>query len=163
MMKRRVVIESPLKADSKEGYERNKRYARACMRDSLMRGEAPYASHLLFDQPGLLDDTVADERELAIQAGFAWGTEADVCAIYVDLGISDGMSRGRHRASMLRIPVYERTLPPGWEEDALRREGRYRAALRKPFLMVLVCAVLAAFASYSLVHGLHELLLTIIE
>lgn len=50
-MKRRVVIESPLKGD----YERNTAYARLALRDSLKRGEIPFASHLLY--PQTLDDT----------------------------------------------------------------------------------------------------------
>ena len=33
-------------------------YARACLRDSLLRGEAPIASHLLYTQPvASLDDS----------------------------------------------------------------------------------------------------------
>ena len=39
-----VLLESPY-----AGYvERNLAYARACMRDCLLRGEAPFASHLLY-------------------------------------------------------------------------------------------------------------------
>lgn len=45
---RRVVLESPFAGD----VERNVRYAKACIRDCLSRGEAPIASHLLFTQPG---------------------------------------------------------------------------------------------------------------
>lgn len=41
------------------------------MLDALDRGEAPYASHLLYTQ--MLDDTIPAERELGIKAGFAWG------------------------------------------------------------------------------------------
>ena len=93
-----VVIESPLGASTREGIERNKEYARMAMLDSLRRGEAPYASHLLFDQPGLLDDQHPTERELGINAGFAWGGKADVVAVYQDHGISPGMERGIIRA-----------------------------------------------------------------
>lgn len=93
-MKPRVVIESPLRADTPEGYERNRQYARACMRDSFNRGEAPFASHLMYDQPGILDDTLPEERKLGIQAGLEWGQVATIRAIYVDLGISGGMRLG---------------------------------------------------------------------
>lgn len=41
MSKPLVVIESPLKGS----FRRNVAYAKAAMRDSLARGEAPYASH----------------------------------------------------------------------------------------------------------------------
>lgn len=89
-----VIIESPLNANSRQGIEENKTYAKACLVDSLKRGEAPFASHLLYDQPGILDDLRPDERETGIRAGFAWGNRADLVAIYVDRGISGGMARG---------------------------------------------------------------------
>jgi len=107
---RRVIIESPLRADTPEGYERNRRYARACMRDSLGRGEAPFASHLLYDQPGILDDTIVEERERGIKAGFEWELAAQAVVVYGDLGISDGMKRGIERAKALNLPVEYRWL-----------------------------------------------------
>jgi len=105
-----VVIESPLSGDR----ERNKRYARAAMLDCLRRGEAPYASHLLFDQPGLLDDDVPEQRVAGMLAGFAWGACADLVAVYTDLGISPGMWAGVERAVGAGQSVETRTLP-GWE------------------------------------------------
>jgi hypothetical protein len=62
-----VILESPYAGD----VEANMRYARAAMRDSLMRGEAPFASHLLYTQEGVLLDSVPEERTLGIEAGFA--------------------------------------------------------------------------------------------
>lgn len=62
---RRVIIESPYAGD----VELNAQYARECLRDSLTRGEAPIASHLLYTQPGVLDDAVPRERALGIEAG----------------------------------------------------------------------------------------------
>src|SRR3546814_12910998 len=64
-----VIIESPYAGDVEE----NTRYARACLQDCLRRGEAPFASHLLYTQPGILDDRVPDERELGLEAGRRWG------------------------------------------------------------------------------------------
>lgn len=84
---KRVLIESPLKGD----YEANREYARRCMRDSLKRGEAPLASHLLYDQTGILDDRFDSDRRRGMQAGFTWGAMAELVAVYIDLGISDGM------------------------------------------------------------------------
>ena len=66
---KRVIIESPYAGD----VERNLRYARAAMKDCLHRGEAPYASHLLYTQEGVLDDDVPGERKLGISAGLSWG------------------------------------------------------------------------------------------
>lgn len=102
----RVVIESPLAGD----IALNTTYARRCMRDSLARGEAPFASHLLYAQLGLLDDNVPTEREQGIAAGFAWGACADLVAVYTDRGISDGMRRGIARAEAAGTPVEYRRL-----------------------------------------------------
>lgn len=44
-----VIVESPYAGDVKT----NVAYARAAIRDCLMRGEAPYASHLLYTQEGV--------------------------------------------------------------------------------------------------------------
>ena len=95
VMPRRVILESPYAGD----VETNLRYARAAMRDCLLRGEAPYASHLLYTQPGVLDDDDPGERQQGIDAGLAWGDAADAAVVYTDLGISAGMKYGiaRHR------------------------------------------------------------------
>jgi hypothetical protein len=106
----KVVIESPLSAPDRDGIERNKTYAVRCMKDSLARGEAPYASHLLFDRPGLLDDQISTEREMGMLAGFAWGDYADLCAVYVDNGISRGMQAGIDRYRHRGIPIEFRRL-----------------------------------------------------
>ena len=70
---RRVVIESPYAGDT----ARNEAYARACMADCLMRGEAPFASHLLYTQDGVLDDGDEAQRKLGMEAGFRWAKCAD--------------------------------------------------------------------------------------
>lgn len=113
-----VIIESPLRGD----YELNRRYARACMRDSLKRGEAPFASHLLYDQPGILDDTNIDERILGITAGLAWGGRADLVAVYIDLGYTDGMSFGVNRHKSNGTPLVYRNLPADWDKNGGKNE-----------------------------------------
>ena len=89
-----VLIESPFAGD----VETHIRYARACMRDSLLRGEYPFAMHLLYTQHGILDDTIPDERTLGIAAGMAWGKHAAKTVVYTDLGISPGMKYGIQKA-----------------------------------------------------------------
>lgn len=98
---RRVVIESPYAGE----VALNVAYAKRCFLDSLRRGEAPYASHLLFTQEGLLDDLVAEERALGIAAGLAWGAAGELVAVYVDRGISSGMRQGvlAHRRRGIEI------------------------------------------------------------
>jgi len=85
---RLVVIESPFAGD----VERNLAYLRAAMKDCLLRGEAPFASHALYTQPGVLNDNDPAERRLGIAAGFEWGEMADAHVFYTDLGWSKGMT-----------------------------------------------------------------------
>jgi hypothetical protein len=100
-----VVIESPLSGN----FNRNIRYARLCMLDSLQRGEAPFASHLLYTQ--MLDDVVHNQRRLGMEAGFAWGRSGDLRAFYVDLGMSSGMEEGETQAQALGQETERRQLP----------------------------------------------------
>ena len=103
---RLVIIESPYGGD----INRNVAYARACVRDSLLRGEAPIASHLLYTQPGILRDEVPEERRWGINAGLAWSTVAEAAVIYQDLGISPGMNDGIEHALKLGRLVEHRNL-----------------------------------------------------
>jgi len=89
------------------------KYARAALRDCLLRGEYPIASHLLYTQPGILSDVEPEERALGIAAGLAWGEKADATVVYVDLGISSGMQHGIERAQMVGRPVETRKIS-GW-------------------------------------------------
>lgn len=108
---RLVILESPYAGD----VETNLRYARACLRDCLVRGEFPIASHLLYTQPGVLDDDKPDERALGIEAGLAWGAKADATVVYTDLGISTGMVHGIENARNAARPVeYRSTLWDGF-------------------------------------------------
>ena len=104
---KRVIVESPYAGD----VERNIRYARAAMKDCLLRREAPYASHLLYTQEGVLDDKNPAERKLGMEAGFAWGAVADYVVVYTDLGITDGMKLGIEKREGERRSIKYRTLP----------------------------------------------------
>ena len=106
---RTVVLESPFAGD----VELNVRYARACLRDCLLRGEAPFASHLLYTQPGVLNDDDPNERSMGINAGFVIGLGYETTVVYTDLGISDGMKMGIALALKIERPVEYRTLE-GW-------------------------------------------------
>lgn len=84
---RKVILESPY-----SGFvQRNIEYARLCVKDSLLRGESPIASHLLYTQEGILDDLIPEERNLGIDAGLAWLSVADAHVFYDDYGYSSGM------------------------------------------------------------------------
>jgi hypothetical protein len=104
--RRLVLLESPYAGD----VFRNAQYARAAMRDSLLRGEFPYASHLLYTQVGILDDNKPAERSLGIVAGLAWGRCAARTVAYLDRGMSDGMRIGIDAARAAGREVEERTI-----------------------------------------------------
>ena len=106
---RLVIIESPYAGDVQANVE----YARKCVRDSLGRGEAPIASHLLYTQPGILDDDVPHERQWGIDAGLAWRKVAEATVVYMDRGMSKGMGYGIEAAQKAGIPVEYR-----WINDA---------------------------------------------
>lgn len=105
-MKRLVILESPYAGD----VDANVEYARRCVRDSLMRGEAPIASHLLYTQSGILRDEEPAERALGIEAGLAWRHVADATIVYTDRGISSGMRVGIAAAHAAGLPIEYRTL-----------------------------------------------------
>lgn len=96
-----VILESPYAGD----VEKNVEYARKCLRDSLRRGEAPLASHLLYTQPGVLDDNDPSERQQGIDAGLAWRRCAEASVVYADNGISDGMRYGIEAAKQAGLTV----------------------------------------------------------
>lgn len=104
---RLVILESPYAGD----VERNVAYARACLRDCLYRGESPLASHLLYTQPGVLNDHSPEERAMGLKAGHDWYLKAYTCVVYTDLGISPGMEAGIAAARSHGVPVEYRTLP----------------------------------------------------
>lgn len=103
---KRVILESPFAGS----VERNIRYARACVRDSLLRGEAPIASHILYTQEGILNDDIPAERQHGIDAGLAWRFVSDGTVVYTDFGISRGMQYGIDAATSAGKPVEYRTL-----------------------------------------------------
>lgn len=104
---RLVIIESPYAGQ----VEKNVEYARAAVKDCLRRGEAPIASHLLYTQDGILDDSNIDERTLGIGAGWAWMKVAQEVVVYTDRGISEGMKYGIMEANEAGLKVSYRTLP----------------------------------------------------
>lgn len=102
--RRFVLLESPWAGDNAA----NLQYALQALWDSLKRGEAPFASHMLYTQ--VLDDSIPEEREMGIEAGLAIGWYAEATVVYADLGVSEGMQRGIERANAEERPVEYRYL-----------------------------------------------------
>jgi hypothetical protein len=105
---KRTIIESPYAGH----VMRNLLYAEFCCYDSLMyHKEAPIASHLIYTRDNILRDDIKEERDLGIQAGFAWREVADISAFYIDLGTSLGMTLGIEHCINTKSPYDERILP----------------------------------------------------
>lgn len=125
-----VVVESPFGSQDWSEVRRNIWYARTCIKDALNRGENPYCSHLFFPQPGILVDNDPEDRRRGIEAGLVWGDNAEVRAVYTDLGITPGMRKGIERAQEIGQSVDERVLSPGLKrKHGSSREGKIRAIM----------------------------------
>lgn len=103
---KRVIIESPYAGD----VATNLAYLQECIRDSLRRGEAPFASHQMYTQA--LDDRDIDQRTLGITAGFAWRASADLVVFYEDLGWSPGMWAAHRICQEIEKPIATRRIRP---------------------------------------------------
>ncbi len=102
-----VIVESPFAGD----VDANIEYAQKCMHDCLSRQEAPYASHLLYTQPNVLDDDKPDERYWGIEAGFAFKHMEGVHTVfYMDKGMSGGMQLAKDYLSKHEMTFEERYL-----------------------------------------------------
>ena len=99
-------MESPWSGDTL----RNQAYARLALKHSIALGEAPFASHLLYTQLGVLNDKNAQERALGIVLGLVWGLAAEATVVYIDNGISEGMQLGIQAAHEAGRPVIYRSL-----------------------------------------------------
>lgn len=106
--KRLVIIETP----DIEHNQASLDYTKACMQDSLLRGEAPLAGHLFYPEPSILNDQSPDERELWATSRQAWVNTADLSAVYTDRGISARMEQGITAALRAGVPVTFRNIEP---------------------------------------------------
>jgi hypothetical protein len=105
---RRVILESPFAGVTEQVRQSNITYARAALKDCLMRGEAPFASHLLYTQ--VLEDLIPSDRKLGIEAGLVWGEVAEATVVYTDHGISSGMEKGIEHAKTAGRPIEYRSI-----------------------------------------------------
>lgn len=106
----RVQLESPYAAKDADTRALYDRYLSAALRDSLLRGEAPFASHAIYTRIGVLDDRIPEDRRLGISAGFAYLRRASLVVVYKNFGITKGMQRAIEVAKAEHIPVEYRTL-----------------------------------------------------
>lgn len=142
----RVVIESPLAGD----LPANQRYARRAVRDSLARSEAPYAAHLFYAHPELLDDLIPEQRALGLTAGLLWASQAEICAVYLDRGLSRGMELGIAQARQLGMRISLRWL------DQINRSVAATAAIHAGYACRLA-APRAGTTDVTLIAGGEDL------
>lgn len=113
-----VIIESPYAGD----IEKNVAYAWMCLKDSCIRGEAPFASHLLYTggghagfareaAGGTSDPKHWMSREEGLRRCESFRAAATKTVFYTDMGWSSGMIRAREAAERLGHPTEERKLP----------------------------------------------------
>lgn len=124
----RTIIESPFAANEKHSVAEHVSYAKACCKDSTMRGEIPFASHLFFTQ--FLDDKDPEQRKLGITMGFDFWEKADRVVFYVDMGISGGMKDAIAKAILEGKPYEVRNLrhaPQGQEMRKVVLDPGHRA------------------------------------
>ena len=105
---RRVAVESPFAPGPLGDETTHVEYARRALMDSLLRREAPLASHLLY--PQVLEDTDPRERAQGIAAGLTWARCADLTAVYIDYGVSPGMQSAIDAAQAAQQPIEYRTI-----------------------------------------------------
>lgn len=104
----RVIVESPLKADTPEDFQRNFRFLLWCCRAEFEAGNEPIASHLVC--PWFMDDQVPAERDAGINSPWVWDDNGDPHVFYDDIGISSGMRLARHKCEMAGIVAHHRSL-----------------------------------------------------
>ena len=124
-----VEVETPY-AGTNEEVKRNLLYTRACVRDCLIREEIPFASHLLYTQPGISDDNIPEERAKGLGAAgeIIEALPNTVTVVYCDLGISKGMYGAIEKAKQKGRSVELRTLGKDWEAKALEFSGKHSQA-----------------------------------
>jgi len=104
---RLVVVETPYAGE----VAYNVAFARACMKYCFSMNWAPFASHLLYAQSGILNNQNPKERRLGIESGFEWREFADMTVVFKNLGISKGMELGIEDSMQKLVPVKILELP----------------------------------------------------
>jgi hypothetical protein len=105
---RLVIVETPF---SREDYDAQMNFLHLCLRDCLLRGEAPMAA-AMYRQPNIVNDCDPWERRLAIHAGTEWAATAEATILYTDFGITTEMQEGIATAEGLGRVIEYRKLAP---------------------------------------------------
>lgn len=106
--RKNVIICTPFMAEDPALAEKMKRYGKRATRDSIIKNEAPLASHLFFYS--VLSDKDPIERDIGLQSQLSWLKVADIVAVYVDFGITPAMKVAINNAKLLQKKIEYRTI-----------------------------------------------------
>lgn len=84
-----TVILSPFMAEDPSRANAMARYAKRCVQDSLLKNEAPVASHYFYYE--VLNSNLSIERDIGLQSQLTWVQHAELIAVYIDMGITQAM------------------------------------------------------------------------
>jgi hypothetical protein len=84
-----VLLETPCSGNEHPIFY--ERYAKACIRDSLLRNEAPLSAFLLYKQSGILNNFISSEQILGRLAQSEWSKFCKKIIVYKDLGLTKEM------------------------------------------------------------------------
>lgn len=87
-----VIVESPYYHTTRRGRLLYRNYLKACVEDSMARGEAPFASHAFYTQ--FLNDLDPKSRTIGMRLSRAFIMVCAFVAVYEDYGRSKGMLEG---------------------------------------------------------------------
>ena len=86
-------------------------YLRQCIRDSLARGEIPWASHAMFAHTRALYEEDPEQRAEGIMTAMHFiRKHAQLVAFYEDHGMSEGMKLAHREAIIHRKPIVRRKI-----------------------------------------------------
>jgi len=91
-----VLLETP--SSGNENSTIYEKYAKACLRDSLLRNEAPFSAYLLYKQPGIISEDSSIEKTRSIEAELSWSKVCSKVVVYNDYGISYDMKKNIENA-----------------------------------------------------------------
>lgn len=110
---RPVIIESPFKGTDSVTEDEHRAYLERCIKECILRGETPYASHKMLTDA--LDDSDPGQRRIGINAGLAMAecllkTGKAYPVFYVDYGMSDGMKLAEEKYRKMDVTYFSRTI-----------------------------------------------------
>lgn len=106
--RKNVILVTPFMNEDPAMAEKMKRYGKRATRDSILKNEAPLASHLFYYS--VLNDRDPIERDIGLQSQLSWLKVADLVVVYVDFGITPAMKVAINNAQLLVKRIEYRTI-----------------------------------------------------